>query len=613
MPNRVLTTPVTELDFGRIKQNLKNYLAGSNEFSDFDYEGSGMNILLDLLAYNTHYTAMYANMLAAESFIDSAVLRRSLVSLAKNLGYVPNSKVASYAVVDVSFGITSGVPTSIPQGTKFFSSNDGDSLTFVTTDSFAIDKSSIPYTANNITLRQGVYRSASFIYNEDSKSTRFEIASNSIDKSLLKVYIMDSPSDMTNMDVTWRESSNFLELDTSSKVYFINENYRGNYEVSFGDGVLGVKPASGSYITIVYLDTEGSAGNNVGKTDDTTSSSFTFGGIGGSDFNSRVTTSVASYGGAERDSDEKIRYTATKLYQSNDRAVTANDYEGIILRDYPAADSVRIWGGEQSDPPSYGKVFISILPKNGLVLSDAQKESLQRNILDSKRVASITTEIIDPDYTFVNVDCFVTYDSSRTFFQESTIRQSATQAIQNYFTLYLGKFNAPFRYSVLSRLIDLSSNSIVSNRVGTTLRKKIIPTGASGNYTLDYGIALHHPYDGYQSIVRSSVFKHRDFEGTIRNCFIADNGNGKVSLYTNIGATKTLVVDKLGTINYATGKLDLVKFLPTGTGTLPYINIDVVPDQRYDIIPKRNQVLVIDRDGELPITINFIDSATGNI
>ena len=197
MPNRALTTPVTDLDFDGIKENLKTFLSGTNEFSDFDYEGSGTNILLDLLAYNTHYMALYANMLASESFIDSAVLRRSIVSLAKNLGYVPNSRNAATAVVDVTFGTTSGVPSSIPQGTRFFSSKDGENYTFTTTDVFTIDKSTVPYTAKNVEIRQGVYRSASFVYNANSNTTKFEIPSKNIDKDLTKIYVMSSQSDLT--------------------------------------------------------------------------------------------------------------------------------------------------------------------------------------------------------------------------------------------------------------------------------------------------------------------------------------------------------------------------------------------------------------------------------
>lgn len=614
MPNRALTTPVTNLDFDSIKENLKTYLSGSSEFSDFDYEGSGINVLLDLLAYNTHYMALYANMLASESFIDSAVLRRSIVSLAKNIGYNPSSKVASTANVNVVFGTTSGVPASIPQGTQFYATKDGRNYTFTTTDVFDIDKSTIPYTSSNVEVRQGVYKSASFVYRTDSNSTKFEIPSINIDSSLTKIYVMNSPSDLGNMDVTWKQSNNFIELTSDSKVYFVNENYRGNYEVSFGDGIFGAKPSEGSFISIVYFDTDGIDGNDVGKQDNTELRSFSFGGIGGDDFESIVTTITPSYGGAEREQSEKIRFTAPKFYQSQDRAVTASDFESIVLSEYSAADSVRVWGGEQNDPPMHGKVFVCILPKNTNLLSDAQKDAVKRNILDKKKIVSITPEIVDPDYTFFNVTCYLTYDSTRSYASEAEIGQSVSLSIRNYFNLYLGKFNAPFRYSILSRFIDLSNNSVLGNRITTTLYKKIVPSlSSAGNYSMDFGVPLNHPYDGYDiSIVKTSIFKHKNADGDIKNCFIEDNGSGRLNLYTNNGLQKIIVKEKIGTLDYRTGKASLIGFNPVGTGELPYIIFEVVPDQTFDIIPKRNQVLELDPNSNNSIKINFLDSAAGN-
>lgn len=611
MPNRALTTPVTNLDFDSIKNNLKSYLSTTEEFSDFDYEGSGINVLLDLLAYNTHYMALYTNMLASESFMDSAILRRSIVSLAKNLGYTPDSRTSATAIVDVRFGTTAGVPSTIPQGTKFYSTKDGLDYTFSTVQAYTIDKSSVPYTASDVELRQGSYKSSSFIYRTDSNSTKFEILSDKIDKTLTRIYVMRSPSDLTNADITWKENSKFIELTPTSKVYFINENYRGNYEVSFGDGIFGVKPDEGSFITIVYFETDGLVGNDIGKQDDVDVRSFEFGGIAGDDFDSVVITVTPSYGGADREGSEKIRYTAPKFYQSQDRAVTVSDFESIILTEYSLADSVRVWGGDQNDPPMHGKVFISILPKNTSILSDAQKDAIKRDILDKKKIVSVTPELIDPDYTYMNVNCHVTYDSTKAFIPESDIKQAVSLSVRNYFNLYMGKFNAPFRYSVLSRLVDLSSNSVVSNRIDTTIYKKIVPTASSaGNYTLYFNTPLFHPYDGYgNSIVKTSVFKHRDLKGNIKNCFIEDNGRGRLTLYTFDGLKKISIREKLGTIDYSTGKISLTDFTPIGTGELPYITLEVVPDQRFDILPKRNQVLLLDISAPSSVNVNFIDTA----
>jgi hypothetical protein len=614
MPNRVLS-PVTELDFDGIKQNLKNYLSTTTEFSDYDYEGSGMNIMLDLLAYNTHYTAMYANMLAAESFIDSAVLRKSVVSLAKNLGYVPNSRNAATATVSITFGQTAGVPSTVPVGSVFLANKDGDEYVFTTTESFEIDKTSVPYKCEDIEIYQGQYRTLSFVYDTNSNSTKFEIPFANVDKDLIRVYVMKSPADLSSADFTWRENSDFLDITSTSKVYFINENYRGNYEVSFGDGIFGQMPEKGNYIVVVFFETEGAAANNIGIRDTaTTPSSFEFTGIGGSIFGATVTTIAPSAGGAERDTVDKVRYAAPKYYQSQNRAVTTNDYEAIVLREYTDAESVRVWGGDENDPPEYGKVFISILPKNARTLSQAQKESLINNVLNKKKVITVQAEVIDPDYTYVFVECFATYNSNIAFTSESAIRDSLRAAIVNYSDINLQIFNASFRYSILTRLLDLSNNTIVSSRISTRLAKKLVPIYGTTRYTMDFGIALNHPIDGYTSIVKTSIFKHRDDANNVLDCFIEDDGYGKLVMYTLLGGTAKVVVNaNMGTINYQTGKVTLVGFAPTSPGTLPYVTFSVAPDQRYDIVPKRNQILVIDTSIPEALTINLQDSLARRI
>jgi hypothetical protein len=614
MPNRVVTTPVTELDFFAIKENLKTYLSGTSEFSDFDYEGSGINILLDLLAYNTHYTAVYANMLAAESFIDSAVMRRSLVSLGKNLGYVPNSSTAATAVLNLTMGTTSGVPNYIPIGTKFFSSKDGDNYTFSTVDSFKVNKDAVPYKVSNLEVRQGIYKTASYIYDSTINAIRFEIPSAKIDKSLIKIYVMNSPTDLSNMDESWKVNDDYLQLDSTSKVFFINENFRGNYEISFGDGILGSKPADKSYIMIVYFQTEGSAGNAIGNSDTDAASSFTFNGIGGNDFDASVDTVTASYGGAERDTEEQIRYTAPKYYQSQDRAVTISDYESIILKEYSAASAVRVWGGEENDPPVYGKVFVSILPKSGEILSDAAKESIKTNILSKKKVIAVTPELVDPDYTYIKVNCFVTYDSSRTTQSDIRVGSSASATIVNYSNTSLEKFNGSFRYSVLTRLVDLSNTAMVSNRISTKLAKKLIPRETPTSFILDFGAKLNHPFDGNNTILNSSVFKYKDTSTNLLvDCFLEDDGYGSISIYTIKDGSKVVLKSGIGSVDYQTGKVNLVNFNPYSSNKLSYIEISVEPDQRFDIVPKRNQILKIDENISGSIVVDTVDVSRGNI
>lgn len=611
MANRVLT-PVTELDFDRIKENLKNYLSTTDEFSDYNFEGSGISVLLDLLAYNTHYTAMYANMLAAESFLDSAVLRKSIVSLAKNLGYVPNSMTAARATVDVTMGTTTGVPSSLPTGTRFNAAKNGVNYPFTLVESFPIDKTTQPFKAKNVVLRQGLFKSVSFVYDPDSNSTKFEIPSKNIDKSFIRVYVMNSPTDLGNADIAWKENTDYLQLTPTSKVYFINENYKGTYQISFGDGILGATPSKGNYIVVQYFETSGLEGNGIG-TQDTTVSSFVFSGIQGNDFNATVSTVSPSSGGGDRDTEEKIRYTATKYYQSQDRAVTTSDYESIILREYPDAAAVRIWGGEENDPPQFGKVFVSILPKNSQILSDVQKKQLVSDILDKKRMVAVTTDLVDPDYTYVMIDCFATFDSNRSITNEMSVKSAIRASIIRYSGAALETFGNAFRYSVLSRQIDLASNNIISNRLTTRLMKKIVPLAGVGNYVLDYGTALSHVSDGAESIVKTNTFMHRDSDNVSRECFVEDDGYGTLVLYSIIAGTKTIVRDSIGSIDYSTGRLNLISFNPSISGNFPYIRVEVIPDQRYDIVPKRNQILLVDETIADSIVIDLRDSAIRNI
>ena len=614
MPNRALL-PITEIDFEGIKTNLKNYLSTTTEFSDYDYEGAGINILLDLLAYNTHYTAMYANMLAAESFIDSAMLRKSVVSLAKNLGYIPFSSTSARAVVSLEFGLTAGVPSVLPKGTVFTATKDDVDYSFTTIATHDIDKTTVPYKCENIEIYQGIYTTSSFIYDEQSNSTKFEIPFENIDASTLSIYVLRSASDLSNADITWKKNTDFLSIDSTSKVYFLTENHRGRYQLTFGDGILGAKPERGSYIVAVYLRTDGLAANGIGTTT-TGQSQFSFSGIDGNNYNATVTTVTASYGGDNQESVEQIRRTAPRYYQSQDRAVTVQDYESIILREFDSARQVRVWGGDENDPPEYGKVFISVLPKGSFYLSDAQKQSLMRNIIDKKKIVSVTSEIVDPDYTYILVECFATYDSSKSLTLERAIKDSLTIAIERYSFESLLTFGKSFRYSTLSRFLDLSSNSMVSNRISTKLAKKVLIQYGKTNYAMDFGNKLYHPQDGAAPIARTSIFKHRDNFNNIRDCILEDDGYGNIALYALFGRSKevrVLLNAKVGKIDYETGKVNLVGFAPTGSGTLPYIQFTVVPDQRYDIVPKRNQVLVIDSSLENGIVITLNDAAVRKI
>jgi hypothetical protein len=601
MPNRALS-PITDIDFEGIKTNLRNYLSGTLEFTDYDFEGSGMNILLDVLAYNTHYMAMYANMLAAESFIDSAVLRRSVVSLAKNLGYVPTSDTAARAVVNLSFSENVVGYNTIPVGTRFTSTKDGIQYSFVTLKSYDIDKTSTPHKCENVEIHQGTFDSVSVVYDPDSNSRKMELPFDNIDRSTIRLYVMRSPTDLSNADLSWKRDGDFVSLDPTSKVFFVNENYKGNTEISFGDGILGAEPEKGSYIVAVFMKTQGPQGNNI--------SEFLFGGLGGNQFGATVTTISPSTFGGVKDDTERIRYTAPRYYQSQDRAVTAMDYESIVLKEYNNALQVKVWGGEESDPPQYGKVFISVIPKNSQFIGELDKKTILNTILDQRKIVAVTAEVVDVDYTYILFDCSATYDSSRTLTTESGVRQSIELAASLYSAQNLYSFGGSFRYSTISRLIDLSNNAMVSNRITTRLAKRFIPTFGLSNYDLDFGAELQRSQGTCVSVISSSLFKHRNSQNVVVDCYLSDDGAGNIVLNSVKGSTVRVVNDRIGKIDYATGKMSLTGFAPTGTGTKPFIQINAVPDQTKDIVPKRNQVLFIDPSLDGGLIVRLTDSSS---
>lgn len=600
MPNRALS-PITEVDFEGIKTNLKNYLSGTPEFTDYDFEGSGMNILLDVLAYNTHYMAMYANMLAAESFIDSALLRRSIVSLAKNLGYVPSSDTAAKAVVSLSFGEDVVGYTTLPVGTRFSSTVDGIQYSFVTLKAYEIDKTSSPHRCENVEIHQGTFDSVSMVYDPDSNTRRMELPFPNIDRSTVRIYVMRSPTDLTNADLSWKRDTDFLSLDPTSKVFFVNENYRGNLDISFGDGILGAEPEKGSYIVAVFMKTQGSQGNGI--------SEFVFGGIGGNLFDATVTTVSPSTSGGVKEDDERIRYAAPRFYQSQDRAVTATDYESIVLKEYNNALQVKVWGGEESDPPQYGKVFISVIPKNAQFLTELDKKTILNTIIDRKKIVAVTAEITDVDFTYILIDCSATYDSSRSVISESEVRENIRLAVLSYSAESLYSFGSSFRYSVLSRRIDASSGAMVSNRISTMLSKRFVPTFGVVNYDLDFGMKLQKTQGECASIVSSSLFKHRNPQNIAVDCFLTEGGEGNIVLSSVQGSTIRVINPRVGKIDYDNGKMSLTGFAPTGTGTKPFIQINAVPDQTMDIVPKRNQVLFIDPSLDRGLVVRMTDSS----
>lgn len=580
MPN----TQITELDFDAIKASLQNYLSSNGYFTDYDYEGSALNVLLDVLAYNTHYMGFYANMVANEMFIDSAVKRQSVVSLGKHLGYTPTSTKSSLVTVNIKTGSAYSANTYLPA----YSTISGGGYSFVLlspvlqtedTDGNGIYA--------NCTFTEGEYRNISYIYDTSVGNPRFTIPDRDVDTSTLRVTVQTSTTDASGSASPWSLSTDITTLTSTSSSYFLQESRDGFYEIYFGDGVVGKRPSNGNVINITYVVSSGSEVNGLGSTD--TSSNRTF----SSSVGTVVVVSPAG-GGAEKQTTRSIRFTAPLSYQAQNRNVTESDYISAIRSIYSNAESVSVYGGETSVPPQYGKVFISIKPTNGLVLTETEKESILSG-LTSKNLVSITPEIVDAEYLYLRLNCKVTYDPTLTTLSPDGLKTLVISRILDHGNTTLEKFNEDYIQSRLARRIDFIDRSVVGNQLIASMEKRITPNlGAATGITIKFRNAIYHPHDGHIPVITSNSFRHKNQSGTILNCYFSDNGYGSINLYTTVNGDQVLVNSEIGTVNYSTGLVSLnSKFVPLDYVSTPYIRIIAKPEDQ-DILARENTILTID-------------------
>jgi hypothetical protein len=608
--------PIDNLDFDSIKTNLKSFLKSQDKFKDYDFEGSGMNILLDLLAYNTHYQAFYANMVANESFIDSAVKRQSVVSLAKQLGYTPRSYRASTATVDIVWTAPSTTSNTfetfktsvargevfVKRGDTFVASGGGSVFTFLPTQNYKVTLEGNNCVARNIEIKEGRFQTFTYIVNGADPTQRFIIPETQIDTSTLRVRVAKSTKDTTGIVDIWTLASDINSLDGSTNAYFLQQSEDDKYEILFGDGIVGRKPQDGNAILIEYMVTRADDANGV--------QSFRYSGTSVTGTGVSPVVSIvadsngvaqASYGGSQPEDIESIRYYAPRNYQSQERTVTAEDYKTILTRDYTTADSILVWGGEESDPPQYGKVFVSIKPQNATKLSTLEKLSIQNTILQRKNILGITPEVVDPDYTYLVLDMTVRYDSTLTSLSATDLETLLNTTVDAYMTERLGKFGLNFRFSKFVTFMDGINQSITSTDANIKLQKRFEPVvGRSGVYTIKFNFdnEVYHPVDGYPAVLSSSAFGHLDTDGVTEvDAYMEDDGYGNIRIYKLVGSEKITLVERAGTLNYSNGVISLTDFNPTYI--LPAdsteIALTIIPLNK-DIFTRRNQILVVDKE-----------------
>jgi len=582
---------ISQLDFDGIKDNLKTFLSQQDEFTDYDFEGSGMNVLLDTLAYNTHYLAYNANMLANEMYLDSADQRSSVVSLAKQVGYTPRSATSSQATIDVVVNNASGASLTMSRGTKFTTTVDGTNYSFVNNADISISPSDGVYKFSNLVIYEGTYLNFKYTANTSDTDQRFIVPNDDVDTNTLTVKVQESVSDSTTK--TYKLATGITSLDSTSKVFFLQEVENGRFEVYFGDGVIGESIKDGNIVILDYVVCNREEANGA--------STFTLSGSVGGFPNVTITTIGVAAGGDSPETTKSIKYNAPRDYSAQDRAVTAEDYKVLVKSLYANAQSVQVYGGEDAAIPDYGKVYISIKAKSGSNLTIATKVSLVAS-LKSFAVASITPVIIDPETTFITLVTTFKFDSNQTTKGLSTLSTNVVNAISSYNTDTLENFTGMFRYSALTRAIDDSDTSILSNITKVKMYKFITPTLSEGlKYTLSFNNAFFNPHSGHNSaaggIISSTGFKINN-DNSLNEHFLDDDGNGNVRVYYLNGTTRVYTSSTFGTVNYTTGEIILTSANITSISnvdgaTSTRIRITTSPDSN-DIVPVRNQVLSID-------------------
>jgi hypothetical protein len=588
---------VTEFDFDEVKDNLKVFMRNQTEFKDYDFEGSGLSALLDVLAYNTHYLGFNANMLANEMFLDSSQLRSSVVSHAKTLGYTTRSARAAQAVINVYLN-TTDTSATMTAGTVFTASIGDTSYQFVTIqDTISTNIGSvIPF--NNLSVYEGSFVSTRYTTDTQNVEQRFLINDARADTTTLTVKVQNSSTD--SITATYTLATDIAALTSTSNVYFLQEVEDGKFEIYFGDDILGNAVVDGNIIILNYVVTNKGVANSAS----TFTNSAAIDGIS----SVNVSTVSASAGGSEPETIQSIKYNAPLDYASQGRCVTAEDYKTYVKQLFPNTQAVSVWGGENgsynsstgvSDIAEYGKVFISVKSTTGLNLNEVQKAQLVTD-LASYTVASITPVVVDPETLNLILNVNFKYDSNATTSSKESLETLVSNTISSYNTNYLKVFNSIFRHSQFTSLVDNTDNSILSNITTVSLGSFYTPnTTGSFSFTIQFGNSLFNPHSGHNAaaggIIASTGFYIQD---NTNEMFFDDDGAGNLRIYYLVSGVRTYHSETSGTVNYVTGLVSVNPVYITSVSNVDNnastaIRLTASPSST-DIVGKRNQIIEID-------------------
>lgn len=585
---------VAELDFDKIKENLKDFFRGQDEFKDYDFEGAGLSMLLDVLAYNTHYNNLYTNLAVNESFLDSASKRSSIVSLAKTLGYMPRSAKCAKAVVDVRIVSPTSNPTvvTLPAYQQFETTVDGINYTFFNTAAYTVAVGVNGYVFSGVELLEGTPLQYKFTVTTGGK---YVIPNPNVDTDTIRVRVQDAATSGTFETYTY--SNNIVALQGTSKIFFLKEVEGGLHEISFGDDILGKKLSNGNIVTVDYF-VSGLAGANGSRLFNYTGATLLGGSI-------NVSTKVVAYGGGAPENLDSIKYNAPRMYAAQNRAVTPEDYKALILANFPEASSVSVWGGEKNAPATYGKVYICIRPAEASKLTTLEKNYILSSILENKNMVSVTPEIVDPEYLNIALHITAYYNPAETTKSANDLKTIITNALFSYDDADLKKFEGIFRHSKLTRLIDTADPALTNCTVTVLIRRKqIVKYNVSAQYILNVINPLYNSGIAEGAIYSSGFY----IKGSTEIHYIDDDGQGSLRLYTlDTNYQKNIVNPGIGTVDYDKGYLVISNLNITDLADIDF-EISMKP-QANDVVSALNQIAEIARDH---LVVDIVADRTAN-
>ena len=596
----------TNLDFNSLRTQIKDYLRGSSKFTDFDFEGSNFSVLIDTLAYNSYITSYNTNMAVNEAFLDSATVRENITSLARNIGYVPRSARSAIAKVNLSvdFGTQEALSATIKAGIFAIGSISSGNYVFSIPEDITVPTNTVVNNAEdskianftNISIYEGNYITKKFIVDASQINQTFILDNNNIDTSTIRVEVTSG-----GITETYEEYRNIFEVNARSRLFLVQEIADEKYQVIFGDNLLGKKPPNASEVTVSYIVNNGIDGNGANN--------FTFSGKITSNIGdvtsgiSNITTTQTAENGDEIESIDSVKYLAPRVYASQYRAVTANDYSSLIPSLYANIDSVTAYGGEELDPPQYGRVYITIKPKNGDVISGALKDNIKSN-LKKYTVAGIKQELLDLKYLYVEYESTVSYNAS--FIPDkSNLETRIVSAIQSYSkSSDINSFGGRLKYSKLQSVIDNVDDGITSNITNIKIRRNLVPLyNELANYEICYLNQFHADLEGFN--VKSTSFK---LDGVNGDIYLTDFPNsdqktGVIKFFTLSNLDEVIYVNQnAGKIDYIKGEIILFPVNIVSTALSGRIEIQVIPESN-DIISKQNLYIILDTSANSKLTL----------